>query len=536
MPSATIDVRPPAISRHPSLITGLLLIFGFAPLLCLFFENLWSRPHYQFFPLAIIGAGFLAWVRFKEIERPLRPGGRGMSAIFFGSAFLLLILAAALWSPWLGMLSALIAIIGAIWNAGGGSLLLAMTPALVLIVAIIPPPLALDTRFAEVLRVIAVGSSSRLLDLLGVIHSRSGNVIELPGQKLLVEEACSGINSVLVVMAGTLFYMLWRRRSPLRITLALMAVVSFVLLGNLARITAGAWLKSRYGIEILSGWRHEAAGILLFIGYILLIFSLDNWLKFLFSPLPKRKPIFPGSGAQPVQQVSAASEPTQSHGTAVSPGVARFAALGFASVGLLSLGLGWKHYQTDKAQAAIPKSALIKGATFTLPDHIGQWTRLNSDSPLIQKVETLGVFSQVWHYQKGDALVSVALDYPFSGYHDVTLCYTLRGWRLLQRQSSTESDFSYAQAQMQNELGAYGDLWFSTVDERGHWIDKPAMQLTLVEKFKLPGEIEPTTYRIQALTTAYTPSSAAEQQQIKELFEQARKLLWSQLSVQMRAQ
>ena len=52
---------------------GLLFALGYTPLLTLFFINLWGRPHYQFFPLALIGAAFLAWTRLKEVPRPFVP-------------------------------------------------------------------------------------------------------------------------------------------------------------------------------------------------------------------------------------------------------------------------------------------------------------------------------------------------------------------------------------------------------------------------------------------------------------------------------
>ncbi|MCX6892929.1 MAG: hypothetical protein NTX51_15640, partial [Verrucomicrobia bacterium] len=51
-----------------------LLAFGFAPLLLLCFANLWERTYYQFFPMALAGAGFLAWTRLKEVPRPLVSG------------------------------------------------------------------------------------------------------------------------------------------------------------------------------------------------------------------------------------------------------------------------------------------------------------------------------------------------------------------------------------------------------------------------------------------------------------------------------
>ena len=83
----------------------------------------------------------------------------------------------------------------------------------------------------------------------------------------------------------------------------------------------------------------------------------------------------------------------------------------------------------------MPKSALRPGATFAMPETVGSWKRLNTEVPPLQKIETMGVYSQIWHYHRGDVLASLALDYPFQGYHDVRLCYTLRGWDLLEQRA-----------------------------------------------------------------------------------------------------
>src|SRR5438477_6036554 len=144
---------------------GVLAALGFAPLLWLFCVNLWARPHYQFFPLALGGAGFLAWIRFKEISQPLQPGRLAIGAGLLSGSFMGLGVATFLWSPWVGSLAALTGLVAVIWLRGGSKLLRAMTPALLLVLIIIPPPLALDTRLAESLRVLAVNWSSHVLDL-----------------------------------------------------------------------------------------------------------------------------------------------------------------------------------------------------------------------------------------------------------------------------------------------------------------------------------------------------------------------------------
>ena len=545
--AAEIPGRPPfpqagGVPLKPSIAerTGFnprnmaLLAFGFAPLLAEFFANLWGRPHYQFFPMALAGAGFLSWSRLKGLPRPLKSGNSGLAAALMVVSFCVVAAATVLWSPWLASLAAVVCLAGVAWWIGGWQLLRAIVPALVLLLTIIPPPLALDTQLMLYLRGLAARWSSRMLDMLGVIHLPSGNVIELPQQKLLVEEACSGINSVLFTFAVGLFYLLWRRRPVWRILVCLPCTTAAVLLGNVIRITLGAWLEFRHGIDILSGWRHELAGMVLVVMYLALIVSLDQLLDFLTFPMgrklmPSRPPEAPAAAVPlPVPvRISAG----------LAPRWARVAACAFAFLGLAELVRGAQHhYRQHVAFVMASKSALRDGATFTLPDQIGNWKRLNSAVPG-HKVETQGIFSQIWQYQRGQAVASVALDYPFRGYHDVTICYTLQGWRITRQQrqagQGTNSSMALMEVEMNKAPVSQGSLWFSTVDEQGHWMETPVVGRKVLERLQLTGRIEPVSYRVQVLLTGYGPPAPAERDAARQLFEAARELLVPQLFGQM---
>src|ERR1019366_3315100 len=184
---------------------------------------------------------------------------------------------------------------------------------------------------------------------LGVTRALSGNVIELPGTKLLVDEACSGINSVLITLAACLFYGLWRRRSAIHILICLTSTLSFVLLGNLARITLGAWLKFRYSIDILSGQSHEVAGLVLFVSYLTMILSMDQLLVFLTSPIKRQhKPV----ETPPATAGAAEWKPAA---VGIPRSWSRAAGYAFALLGLMDLGLGWNHYRQSRTEAALPK-------------------------------------------------------------------------------------------------------------------------------------------------------------------------------------
>lgn len=516
----------------------ILLGLGFVPLLAAFFLNLWAKPHYQFFPLALAGAGFLAWTRLKPAARPFAPGDPILILLLMGLSCLILTVATVLWSPWLASLAALFCCLGLAWWMGGWKLLRCLLPAFILVLTVIPPPLGWDTRLTMHLRGLAVRWSSRMLDTLGVIHALSGNIIELPRQKLLVEEACSGINSVLFTAAAALFYTLWRRRSLPRILITVGSTLLLVLMGNVLRITLGAWLRYSHGMDILSGWRHETVGLALFSLYLLSIVSMDCWLSFLTSPVPKSSKLAPQAAIM-AAPIPSAIEVVQAP-VRLAPSWAWVAAGVFAVLGLAQLGRGWLDYQQQKAKRVIPASALRAGATFSMPEKVAEWQRLNSEVPALHKIETAGVFSQVWHYRRGDTVASVALDYPFRGYHDVTWCYENAGWKVAQRSLVGSGGLSnspaWMEVRMEKDLITRAGLWLATVDEQGRWQEKPLAERSYLERWNISGRSEPTTYRVQVLVTGYTPLPPAEWEAARRLFEEARQLLAQQLFAQMRLQ
>jgi len=208
----------------------------------------------------------------------------------------------------------------------------------------------------------------------------------------------------------------------------------------------------------------------------------------------------------------------------------------FALVGVAQAVHGVLRYQRWMIERKIPESALRQGAAFSLPEQIGGWRRLSPDTPAIHKVETQGIFSQAWHYQNGSLMASVALDYPFRGYHDVTICYTVGGWDVLRRAthaaSAENGGMPAIEVHMQRELMQRGVLWFSTIDERGRWLEGSFVNRNFLQRFS--ETTTDTSYRIQVLTTSYLPLSKDAEDAVLGLFQETRKLLAAQLLGQMR--
>jgi len=497
-----------------------LALFCFAPLLIYFFTNLWKLPEYQFFPQALAAAGFLAWERFREVPQPFEPGRPVL--VVFGVLVSLGALGAGIliWSPWLGAVAFFCAMVTAMWWIGGWSFLSKMLPALIVGATIIPLPLGLDVRLGLFLREIATNLSSRMLDLVGVIHCVDGNVIELPGQKLLVEEACSGINSLLFVTAFSLFFLLWRRRPAWYFVFCLPAALALVVMGNVVRISLGGWLRYHDGIDILTGWKHELLSIVLVIIYVILVISLEHLLS-------------RGKKASTIPPPAKRSSPV----LVDAPGRAAWVwAVGTLLVlfGFASASRGWAKFRETAEPLQAASSAFESELTFSMPETIGDWSRAETGPPTVNKIETLGLSSMIWNFERPGMTAVVAFDYPIWRYHDVAECYTRTGWVLDRKELIVPEGGAppRIQMEMKKDPGAHGSLWFATLNEQGEWVDQSTLKRDFASRLGLLGLAEETTFRVQVLVVGNESLDLASRAAAMELFDAAAAVLAQKIETQ----
>jgi hypothetical protein len=163
------------------------------------------------------------------------------------------------------------------------------------------------------------------------------------------------------------------------------------------------------------------------------------------------------------------------------------------------------------------------------------------------------VFSHIWQYQKGGTLATISFDYPFFGYHDVTVCYRNAGWKIgdtkLQRANSDNAMVPCMEVVLEREGGLKADLLYSTVDETGVWLEEPGKRSPYDEEGKalqegnvasrlthrmrqLPYANEAyddaINYRIQILAAARGGLGTEQRAQVETLFRKSRVLIADQ--------
>ena len=145
----------------------------------------------------------------------------------------------------------------------------------------IPLPAIIFNEIALPLQFQASRLASAILGLIGVPVLREGNVILLPSLSLDVVEACSGLRSLVSLIALAIFYGYFVERRVSRRVLLALAAIPIAVLANGLRIMGSGFLGEYWSPERAEGFFHMFSGLLIFIvsfGLLTGFHALISWL------------------------------------------------------------------------------------------------------------------------------------------------------------------------------------------------------------------------------------------------------------------
>lgn len=145
----------------------------------------------------------------------------------------------------------------------------------------IPLPGDWITPFIVKLQLIVSSGAVDFLHLFDVAVARQGNVLLLPGgETLFVDEACSGITSIVTLTPLAVVLAYYTGRGVWRRVALVAAVLPVAMLWNLVRVVATVVAARSYGAEVATGSAlHESAGLVTFVAACLVLIGLSSLLR-----------------------------------------------------------------------------------------------------------------------------------------------------------------------------------------------------------------------------------------------------------------
>ncbi len=268
--SAVRAMKNLGVGRLRILWPGLLLVLFvllYAGILRGLVSQWWNDADYGHGFFVPLFSGYVLWrecTRWTNSE--IKPSNFGF-VVMLGAVGLLLLgsLGAELFISRISMLALLA---GMILFLAGWNMLRAVSFPLSYLILMIPFPVIIYNQITFPLQLLASRLATAGLDLARVPVLRDGNVLVMSNYSLEVVEACSGIRSLmaLVALAVAYGYLMEPQRSVRYILVLLMVPIAIVT--NAIRIVIAGMLAHRYGPATAEGFLHEFSGWVIFVSAV----------------------------------------------------------------------------------------------------------------------------------------------------------------------------------------------------------------------------------------------------------------------------
>ena len=479
-----------------------------APILWIQCLSLWSRPHFQFFPLAWLGFGYFAYHRLGGLapcRSPFRLAAGVFIALFCVAASAESILIS---SPWLAYAAGVGLVVAWLLLRGNNLRWTATVGLSSVLWMTLPLPAGYDNKLIQFLQRQSSYFTSVILDCIGILHLPEGNVLELSQKRLFVDEACSGVDSLYALMAICLCLVLWFRQRLFVSVISLSLVPVWASCSNIVRLVSIVLGLEWVGVDLSHGTQHTILGLLVFAGAFCCDFAFIQFAGAVF----RRK--------TQVTDLVSSSSPNLQIVRRPLPIIANVVfILLFLAIGTFSIQILFRH--TLHRYPTFDQASLAKvNKNQNLPKRLEDWLVEGYQNLERSRESSQGQFSNVWTYRSSVGPVMVSTDFPFRGFHLLDICYQGAGWRLTTTTRQIEQSFGGTDSnplgtfyphimELSNDEGKFAYVLYAIFQLDGTPIRSVAKGVQGFERFEQT-ILEPVSFQIQIMLES---SAAIDQDQ-----------------------
>jgi exosortase len=263
-------------------VLGALFVAVFSPRILHLVRYTWQEDKYSHgYLIPFVSLAWLWFHRERVAAAPRRPANPGVLLVLLG-LFGWVIAEGRNFNA-VAHVSMLLVIVGMVVFARGWRFFgVVAFPVLYLAFAFPVPKRLDDVYIGPVLQRVASATSAKIIDFLGIPVYRQGNVIDVPGIRLLVEEACSGIHSLYTLAALSTAYVFFTEQRTWERIVLILSTVPIAVAANVFRVTVTGLLAWGISVDLAEGFFHELGGVVVFLTGLALLLAEAALLRKLF--------------------------------------------------------------------------------------------------------------------------------------------------------------------------------------------------------------------------------------------------------------
>ena len=390
-------------------------------------QFVWKTPENSFAPwLLLIALGLLVHhaVKFNWQQNKPSRHERGLALVLFALGAPGFALGHALQLEIVNAMGSLLLMAGAIIWIGGLAAQRALRFPLFFFLLALPYPAYWISSLTRPIKLFVSQATEFVLYNLDFPVGRDGVILALGPYRMLVADACSGLNSLVFLMALGLLYMHFTGHRP-RWHWLLLAIllIPLAIMANGVRVLMLALITYYLGDAAGQSFLHDAAGLVLYVSGFFGLLLVDSLLKKMH-----------GRG-------SLIHTPSTSHGPASWPNASLRSSATLTALLLVTgiAGLWFKPTQYLAETNPLPPISQL------VPDQMGQWMAVKHSEMLLVVPDDESLLKQLYHQtlsriytnsQGQQMMLSVAYGgHQFGNElqaHRPEACYKSAGFELLQ--------------------------------------------------------------------------------------------------------
>lgn len=262
--------------------TYISLIILASSFLILFYSTLielgkdWlENPNYSHGFLIPVIAAYMIWQKKEELRSlPVKPSNWGVLIITFGMVVHVVSnLGAELFTMRLALI---ITLVGLSLFILGKKITRKIAVPFAYLIFMIPIPAIIWNKIAFPLQIFVSKMAEIIIQNIGISVLREGNILYLANTALEVVDACSGLRSLISLLALGAAFAYLSRHSKVKQWVLFLSAVPIAIMVNVLRLSLTAVLASRFGEGAAQGFPHELLGMMTFLLGLILLFVLHK--------------------------------------------------------------------------------------------------------------------------------------------------------------------------------------------------------------------------------------------------------------------
>ena len=369
---------PAALVRLPGAVNNLsgksiiafaiianLIAWLYQPVIVNLARQWWNDDNYSHGFIIPLVTAYFVWERRGRLAKlAVRASRLGLALLAGGIGMLLLgSVSAELFTM---RVSLLVVLSGLVLYLFGREHLRMLAFPILYLLFMVPLPAIVFNAIAFPLQLFAARTATVVLQFLEIPVFREGNLITLANIALEVAEACSGIRSLITLLALAVTFAYFTQRRPWRRIVLVLSTIPIAIAANVSRVAGTGILAHYFGSKVAQGFFHEFSGWLIFLVAAVLLAAEGFLLSRLF---PQK-----GPGHTKVDQARLESDPAESSRGSQARGLPHWRRVGIATgvlvAGILSL-------MTLSHGEAVPIRQRLEG----FPVQVGQWRGIGEALP-----------------------------------------------------------------------------------------------------------------------------------------------------------